>query len=463
MVENINNVTVKIDKTPSVTTISSVSGTLGPFNNGWYISDVTFTLNATDSTSGVLIYCYMLDNNGTWIYCNGTFTISAEGKHTLYYGSYDNALNIEPYHIYLGIIQIDKTPPVTTASLSGTKGLNGWYTSNVNITLASADSVSGISGTYYGINGTSNPVSYTTSFTISTQGVTTVYYGSFDNAGNYYLNSVTVKIDKTPPVTTISSVSGTKRSNGGYAWNATVALTATDNISGVALTQYSINSTGSWTNYTGTPFTITAKGNTTLYYRSIDLANNTGTTSNVKISIDYAPVTTYNLSGTLGSNGWYTSNVTVTLTVSSKYSGTTKTQYKLNSTGSWTNYTGTFTITAQGTTTLYYNSTDSAGNVESMNNVTVKIDRTPPVTKYSLSGTTGSGGYTSNVTVTLTATDNISGVALTQYSINGTSNWITYTGPFIISAKGTTTVYFRSTDNAGNVETAGSVQVTKVN
>ncbi|HZD60688.1 MAG TPA: Ig-like domain-containing protein, partial [Anaerolineae bacterium] len=70
----------------------------------------------------------------------------------------------------------------------------------------------------------------------------------------------------------------------------------------------------------------------------------------------------------------------------------------------------------------------------------------------SLDGTQGENGYhTSDVTVTLAATDNLSGVARTEYSLDGT-NWTTYTGPFAVATEGTTTVYCRSVDNAGNEE-----------
>ena len=55
------------------------------------------------------------------------------------------------------------------------------------------------------------------------------------------------------------------------------------------------------------------------------------------------------------------------------------------------------------------------------------------------------------MTVALSATDNLSGVATTQYRLDGGS-WQTYTGPFPVSVDGIHSVDFYSTDNAGNVE-----------
>lgn len=79
-------------------------------------------------------------------------------------------------------------------------------------------------------------------------------------------------------------------------------------------------------------------------------------------------------------------------------------------------------------------------------------DITPPTTEITLTGTPGlNDWYTSDADVTLTATDHLSGVALTQYSLEG-ATWITYTGQFTINAQGTTTIYYNSIDNAGNVE-----------
>ena len=66
------------------------------------------------------------------------------------------------------------------------------------------------------------------------------------------------------------------------------------------------------------------------------------------------------------------------------------------------------------------------------------------------------GWYVTTPTVTLSATDACSGVAQTEYSLDGGATWLPYTGVITISQEGTTTVLFRSRDRAGNVEAAGS-------
>lgn len=85
-----------------------------------------------------------------------------------------------------------------------------------------------------------------------------------------------------------------------------------------------------------------------------------------------------------------------------------------------------------------------------------QTDTIPPVTTLTLTGTEdGSGRYLSGVICTLAATDNAggSGVSVTQYSFDGT-RWNTYSQPFPLGGTGSTVLYYRSSDNAGNTEGA---------
>jgi len=79
-------------------------------------------------------------------------------------------------------------------------------------------------------------------------------------------------------------------------------------------------------------------------------------------------------------------------------------------------------------------------------------DGIPPVTTIDLNGTLVDDIYTSNVKVTLTATDDSSGVNFTMYKVDGGA-YAKYTAPFIVSADGEHTVAYYSVDFAGNTET----------
>jgi hypothetical protein len=76
------------------------------------------------------------------------------------------------------------------------------------------------------------------------------------------------------------------------------------------------------------------------------------------------------------------------------------------------------------------------------------VDTTPPVTTCAITGT-------NPVTITLTATDDDSGVNYTKYKIDDGS-YATYTAPVEVTEAGDHIVYFYSVDIAGNTETEKS-------
>ncbi|MBU1941000.1 MAG: hypothetical protein KKC68_04440, partial [Candidatus Thermoplasmatota archaeon] len=79
------------------------------------------------------------------------------------------------------------------------------------------------------------------------------------------------------------------------------------------------------------------------------------------------------------------------------------------------------------------------------------VDITPPVTTCQLEGLMTGDEYYDEVTVTLTAIDDLSGVNYTMYRIDDGS-YTEYGGPFVVSSLGNHTVYFYSVDMAGNIE-----------
>lgn len=164
------------------------------------------------------------------------------------------------------------------------------------------------------------------------------------------------------------------------------------------------------------------------------------------------PVTTYALEGEKDGD-IYIGPVTVTLNATDDMSGVNYTMYSVDR-GEWYKYVDPFVVSDYGEHIVWFYSVDLAGNVESEKNCTFTIitpDITPPVTTCTLDGELVGGVYISDVTVTLTATDDISGVNYTMYKING-GIWQEYLSPFVVSETGTYTIYFYSVDNAENVE-----------
>jgi hypothetical protein len=78
-------------------------------------------------------------------------------------------------------------------------------------------------------------------------------------------------------------------------------------------------------------------------------------------------------------------------------------------------------------------------------------DITPPETICILTGILEEGVYISDVTVTFSASDDISGVASTVFKLDD-GLWTSYADPFLVSTAGSHILYFYSIDNAGNAE-----------
>ena len=102
------------DDTTLPVTTHSLDPSTPDGENGWYVSDVNVTLNATDDISGVNITYYRV-NSGEWEVYNSTFIISEDGDDILIeYYSIDNADNQET--IKQASIDMDQTTPVIDLS-----------------------------------------------------------------------------------------------------------------------------------------------------------------------------------------------------------------------------------------------------------------------------------------------------------------------------------------------------------
>jgi glucose/arabinose dehydrogenase/type 1 glutamine amidotransferase/regulation of enolase protein 1 (concanavalin A-like superfamily) len=237
-----------------------------------------------------------------------------------------------------------------------------------------------------------------------------------------------------------------------------VTLTATDETggSGVESTEYRVDE-GDWTDYTA-PFTITEPGEHTVEFRSTDVAGNEEATKSIEVVVEAtdedAPTTSITwVPGTAdGEEGWYVTGPSFTLAADDDGSGVASTEYRLDG-GAWTAYDGAVDVT-DGEHTVEYRSTDEAGNVEETKSSQVKVDTVAPAT-----GAVRDESSNGVDVVVLDPTDATSGVASTEYRIDG-GDWTDYTDPVQVTGAGDHTVGFRSTDVAGNVEEEGSIDVT---
>ena len=136
----------------------------------------------------------------------------------------------------------DHTPPATKATVSPLPNSAGWDASNVTVGLSATDNTggSGVKQVQYSLSGAQNggPVvvaGSSASVSITTEGATTVSYFAVDNAGNTEAtNSLTVKLDKTPPKIMGMPASNCTLSPAKHQLVQVAVITASDAVSGVA-------------------------------------------------------------------------------------------------------------------------------------------------------------------------------------------------------------------------------------
>ncbi|MGO4497289.1 hypothetical protein AB4114_15495 [Paenibacillus sp. 2RAB27] len=156
-----------------------------------------------------------------------------------------------------------------------------------------------------------------------------------------------------------------------------------------------------------------------------------------------------------GKEGWYLHPVTVTIEATNGMPENNVIQYRINQ-GQWTTYTTVIDVKTDGIHTIEYRSVDQQGIPGVVKSTIIKLDSKAPVTTAKASPIDGMNGwYKSNPTVNLMASDNIS-VTQTVYRIDG-SEWSTYSQPVTLSVYGVHTLEYKSTDQAGNEETAKSL------
>jgi PQQ-like domain/Bacterial Ig-like domain len=155
-------------------------------------------------------------------------------------------------------VNIDLTKPLTSAIVSGTSN-NTWYRGPVSVTLNASDNLSGVAGTFYKIDGGSAQT-YTSPFSISSDGVHTVDFWSVDNAGNTEVtHSLAVNIDTAAPLVT-ATASPETAAKSPRPVTVTISGNAADGLSGISSASYSVIDEYGVTHPSG-PVTLQANGN----------------------------------------------------------------------------------------------------------------------------------------------------------------------------------------------------------
>src|SRR5947208_3270568 len=214
---------------------------------GWNNTDVRVSFTCGDATSGIAR-------------CPDPITLTAEGVGQVVSGT---AVDIAGNRSSVSVaLNIDKTRPAANAVVSPPANAAGWNNTDVRVSFTCTDATSKIASC-------PDPV------TVTAEGAGQVVSGtSVDVAGNQSTASVTLNIDKTPPVVDVA-VSPAANGAGWNNGNATVTFTCTDAASGVARCP--------------APVTVTTEGaGQVISGAAVDVAGNQATRS-ITLNIDKTP------------------------------------------------------------------------------------------------------------------------------------------------------------------------------
>ncbi|MBT2492036.1 DUF1080 domain-containing protein [Streptomyces sp. ISL-96] len=173
------------DKTPPETSVT-VSGEKNA--EGQYLGMATVTVTASDTGSGVNTIEYALGASGAWTAYNGPVMVHETGTHKVRYRATDKAGNAAAEKsadfTVVAPPTDDKTPPQTTATVTGDKNADGAYITSAKVTLAATDAGgSGVDKIEYSLDG--GPyLAYTTPVIVDRVGRHTVDHRATDKAGN---------------------------------------------------------------------------------------------------------------------------------------------------------------------------------------------------------------------------------------------------------------------------------------
>jgi sugar lactone lactonase YvrE len=390
---NASQASMLLDQTPP-----TISAAVNPQPNaqGWNNTDVTVRFQCSDALSG-LVSCTPQEER-----------VTSEGERRIEGRAEDRAGNVRTTSV---TVRLDKTPPTISAAVNPQPNAQGWNNTDVTVRFQCSDALSGL-------------VSCTPQEErVTSEGERRIEGRAEDRAGNVRTTSVTVRLDKTPP-TISAAVNPQPNAQGWNNTDVTVRFSCQDALSGVA----SCTPTD--------PIQVTQEGQgQTIQAQAVDKAGNRAERI-VTVNLDKTKpqLTLGEPQGTLGSEGWYRTDVVVPYTATDNLAGFSGGQRQLQ---------GSARSSGEGSAVkVRVRVEDLAGNAAEAEAGPFKVDQTPPTISAAVNPQPNAQGWNNtDVTVRFQCSDALSGlVSCTPQEERVTS-------------EGERRIEGRAEDRAGNVRT----------
>jgi hypothetical protein len=418
------SVTVAQDTTQPTVTISSPVG--DPTNAASFAVSVTFSEAVTGfGASGLTIGNGVAGPvSGSGALYSFTLTPSGDGLVTV-----DIAQNVAQDAAGNGNLAAatfsrtsDRTAPSITAQRTPAANAFGWNNTDVTASYTASDALSGLDA--------SSPATGSFTFTAEGSGQSHTFTVT-DRAGNTATATVgSVNIDRTAPVVS-AAVAPAANAQGWHNTDVTVTFSGSDGLSGIDACQ--------------APSVLSTEGaGQSASGGCTDKAGNTASATASGINIDKtAPTISTSRAPAANAAGWNNTDVVASYTASDALAGLAADSPA----------DGTHTFTAEGAAQSHtFTVTDQAGNSAQATVGGVNIDKTPPAVGAAAAPAANAHGWNNtDVTVTFSATDALSGVADCQ-------------APTVLSSEGAGQSASGScTDQAGNTAqaTASGINIDK--
>ncbi|MCX7710663.1 MAG: glycosyl hydrolase family 18 protein [Clostridia bacterium] len=405
-------------------------------------ADPTFSASSTTPTnqsvsvainfsSDSYVKQYKLGSDGTWTDYSAPVTVSSND--ILYAKSSDQVGNWTSEVSY-EITNIDKVAPMSPVFTVSTAELTN---QEISVIISfSADSVV----KQYKIGSSGSWIDYSSSISIDSND--TVYARALDNAGNWSPEASYAigNIDRTPPDNPVIAASETSPTN--QSVTVSIQFSVDSN-----MRQYKLGSSGTWTDYSEA---LIISENTSIYARASDFAGNWSAESSYTIdNIDRVPPA----EPVLTASTTELTNQDVALRIEFSSDSSIR-QFKLGSSGNWTDYSGPVAVGSNDT--VFAKACDNAGNWSSEASYVVgNIDKTAPdAPTFSASAI-----QPTNQSVTVTINFSSDSV-IKQYRLGSIGNWVDYSSPITLEANDM--IFSKASDAVGNWTQETSYEITNI-